>query len=53
MIHVNPFHAAPGSQPGSENARYLRLPDTSRDYVQLQVITGISSTDKAMCVNCH
>ena len=30
---------------------YLRLPNPSRDYVQ--VITGNSSIDKAMCVNCH
>ena len=50
---VDPFHAAPGPQPGSKNVPYLRLPDPRRDNVQLQFITGYSSTDKAMYVNFH
>ena len=28
-------------------------PDPSQDYVQLQVISGYSSNNKAMCVNYH
>ena len=30
---VSPFRAAPGPQPGSENAPYSRAPGPSRDYV--------------------
>ena len=48
-----PFQAAPGPQPGPENAPYLRLPDPSRDFVQLQFITVNSSTYRDMCVNRH
>ena len=44
LERVNPFHGAPGLQPGSENAPYFRLPVPSRDYVVKRVITGNSST---------
>ena len=50
---INPFHVARGPQQGFENVPYLWLPDPIRDYVQLQVTTGNSSTDNPMCVNCH
>ena len=50
MELINSFHAAPEPQPGSENAPYLRLLDPSRDFVQLQFITGNASTYMAMCV---